>query len=52
MAVKEKIAFAAIGDARSSRPGRMATMVLRAIARRGVPVMVELWPKNPQSGNP
>jgi hypothetical protein len=36
MAVRAKMAFAAIGEARSSKPGRIDSMVVNQIARRGV----------------
>jgi len=36
MAVKEKMAAAAIGLARSSKPGRILMKVVNQIARRGV----------------
>lgn len=42
MAVNEKIALAAMGEARSRRPGRKETKVVRAIARKGVSVRGEL----------
>lgn len=45
MAVSAKIALAAIGLARSSRPGRMLRKVVSQIARRGVVVYLETCPK-------
>jgi len=36
MAVSAKMAFAATGDARSSKPGRIEKRVVNQIARRGV----------------
>lgn len=45
MAVSEKIAFAAAGDARSSSPGRMLKMVENQMALNGVWVTGELYPK-------
>jgi len=41
IAVREKMAFAATGDAKSSRPGRMLKMVVSQIARKGVWVDLE-----------
>lgn len=45
MAVKEKIALAATGEARSRRPGRMETKVVSQIARKGVWVLLSFLPK-------
>lgn len=39
--MREKIALAAAGLARSSRPGKMLTIVVSQIERRGVCVVVE-----------
>ena len=36
IAVSEKIAFAATGEAKSSKPGRILKMVVSQITRRGV----------------
>jgi len=52
IAVSAKIAFAAIGLARSSRPGIILITVENQIARRGVCVKRELWLKKPLSGRP
>lgn len=41
MAVSEKMAFAATGEAKSSRPGRMLSMVVSQMARSGVLVHSE-----------
>jgi len=41
MAVSEKIALAATGDAKSSRPGRMLKIVVSQMARSGVWVHLE-----------
>jgi hypothetical protein len=52
MAVSAKMAVAAIGEARSSRPGMMDTKVQSQTERRGVDVYFEVWPKKPPSGRP
>jgi len=52
MAVSEKIAFAAIGLARSRRPGRIPMQVESHTARKGVPVVLLFLPKKPRSGRP
>lgn len=52
MAVSEKMALAAMGLARSRRPGKILTRVVRQIARRGVCVDLEFFPKYPLSGRP
>ena len=44
-AVSENMAFAATGEAKSSKPGRMLRRVVREMARRGVWVDLETWPK-------
>ena len=41
MAVSEKIAFAATGEAKPKRPGRMLKIVVPQMARRGVCVHFE-----------
>lgn len=46
------MALAATGDAKSRRPGRMLTIVVNQIARKGVDVHRDIWPKKPQSGKP
>lgn len=51
-AVSAKIAAAATGLARSSKPGRMERKTVSQTALRGVLVMVDMCPKNPLSGNP
>lgn len=43
--MSEKMAFEAAGDARSSSPGRIEKIVENQIARSGVWVMGELYPK-------
>jgi hypothetical protein len=45
MAVKEKTALAAMGEAKSRRPGRMETMVVSQTARKGVWVLLLVFPK-------
>jgi len=52
MAVREKIAFAATGLAKSSRPGRMLNSVVAHMARIGVLVQLFMCPKYPRSGRP
>ncbi|PSR79929.1 hypothetical protein PHLCEN_2v6830 [Hermanssonia centrifuga] len=52
MAVIAKIALAATGLARSSKPGRILNRVVNQIARMGVLVRVLTWPKYPRSGRP
>lgn len=52
MAVREKIAFAAIGLARSSRPGSILAKVESQTARSGVFVLLLFLPKKPLSGSP
>jgi hypothetical protein len=52
MAVNEKIAFAAVGLAKSNNTGGMETSVTAQMARRGVNVHLELCAKYPKSGNP
>ena len=52
MAVIAKIALSATGLARSSRPGRMPITTTSQMARRGVWVQEEMWPKKPRSGRP
>jgi hypothetical protein len=44
-AVNEKIAFAATGEAKSRKPGRILKMVVSQMARSGVWVHLETWPK-------
>lgn len=39
-----------MGEARSSRPGRIETKVQHQIARKGVMVLLSFLPKYPQSG--
>ena len=41
IAVSENIAFAATGEAKSSKPGRMLKRVVSQMARRGVWVHLE-----------
>lgn len=52
IAVRAKIALAAMGLARSRRPGRMEQIVVNQIARRGVVVNRLTCPKYPRSGRP
>ena len=52
MAVREKMALAAMGEARSKRPGIIEMKVEKTMARSGVPVILELCPKYPPSGRP
>ena len=52
MAVSEKMAFTAIGLARSRRPGMILIRVVNQIARRGVIVHELTCPKYPRSGSP
>lgn len=52
MAVRENMALAAMGLARSRRPGRTLTKVVNQIARKGVRVFFEFLPKKPPSGRP
>ena len=52
IAVIANIAFAAIGLARSSRPGRMLNSAVNQIARIGVLVLGCTRPKYPRSGKP
>ena len=51
IAVSEKIAFAAMGEARSRRPGMKETRVQIQIALKGMPYLL-LRPKKPASGRP
>jgi len=46
------MALAAMGLARSRRPGRTLTKVVNQIARKGVRVFFEFLPKKPPSGRP
>ncbi len=41
MAVSEKIAFTATGEARPNKPGKMLKIVVNQMARRGVCVDLE-----------
>ena len=52
MAVSEKMAFAATGLAKSSKPGRMLKIVVAQMAGRGVCVYVLTRPSRPRSGSP
>lgn len=52
IAVNEKIAFAATGLAKSSKPGSTLKIVVAQIARRGVCVLVLTRPSRPPSGSP
>lgn len=52
IAVIAKIAFAATGLARSSRPGSTLNSVVNQIARIGVFVVLFTRPKYPRSGRP
>jgi len=52
MAVSENIAVAATGEAKFKRPGRMLKSVVNQMARRGVCVHLEMYPKYPLSGKP
>ena len=52
IAVSENTAFAATGEAKSSKPGRMLIKVVSQMARSGVWVHLETWPKYPLSGKP
>lgn len=52
MAVREKIAPAATGLARSNKPGRMLANVESQTARSGVSVLLLFLPKKPPSGRP
>lgn len=45
IAVSENMAFAATGEAKSSKPGRMLSKVVSQMARRGVWVHLDTWPK-------
>ena len=50
--MREKTALAAIGLARSRRPGRTLTKVVNQMACKGVRVFFEFLPKKPPSGRP
>lgn len=52
MAVSEKMALAATGLAKSSKPGRMLKRVVAQIACIGVWVSLLTRPKYPRSGRP
>ena len=52
IAVKLNIAFAATGDAKSRKPGRILKIVVAQIAGRGVWVYELTRPKRPLSGKP
>lgn len=52
IAVSEKMALAAVGLAKSSKPGRMLKRVVPQIAFMGVLVFGYMRPKNPLSGKP
>ena len=52
IAVRLKIAFAATGDAKSKKPGRILKIVVAQMAYKGVCVYELTRPKSPRSGRP